>query len=169
MKDLLKTLREEHRWLLEKLDDKGSIAEIIDFLEKVHHPKEEQLLFPYMAAQPRLKQGGPRCSHFMGLRLELAPHLQAKKRLEEFTASIGVTMEPLPPPVWLTPQCPLSIPMEEHELCHNLARALRWLFNHDLTSEQTRMKEQLISDFQSLLRTHIDKEDTCLFVLCESL
>lgn len=169
MKELLKTLREEHRWLLEKLEDEKNLLEVIDFLEQVHHPKEEQILFPFMADKPGLKQGGPRCSYFMGLRLELTPHLQIKKRLEEFTASIELAMVPVSPPAWLTPQCPLSIPMEEHELCHNLARALRWLLSRDLTSEQVRLRQQLISDFQYLLRNHIAKEDSCLFVLCESL
>lgn len=169
MKELLKTLREEHRWLLERLEDPGNIPEIIDFLKKVHHPKEEQLLFPLMAGQPRLNEGGPRCGYFMGLRLEMAPQIEVRKRLEEFQRSIGLSVNFQPPPAWLTPQCPLSIPMEEHELCHNLANALRWLYNHDLSAEQIQIKDRLTFDFQKLLRAHIDKEDTCLFVLCESL
>ena len=39
-------------------------------LKKNHHGKEEEILFPALAEVEILKQGGPKCVLFMGLRIE---------------------------------------------------------------------------------------------------
>lgn len=169
MNALLEKLRQEHQVILKMFEDQTPILDIIHFVEKVHHPLEEQELFPAVANHPLLREGGPLCTYFRGMELDLNPQqgprqtLQALYRAGFPEACAYASFE------WLNPQNPLSIPMDEHELGHEIAEALKILANSDMQKIYPGYFEALKAAYESLLRRHIAKEDGCLFVLCEKL
>ncbi|WP_347358692.1 hypothetical protein [Bdellovibrio sp.] len=169
MKDLLKKLREEHQQILKMFDEKVSILDIIHFVEEVHHPLEEQELFPAVSQNPLLCQGGPLCTYFRGLELDLNPQ-QASR---EYLCRLYTKGFPRPRPYasfdWLTPQNPLSLPMDEHVLGHEIAEALKLLSFPKYQTDFPDAFERLSRDYEKLLRQHIAKEDQCLFILCERI
>nr|BFD60165.1 hypothetical protein CKG001_22720 [Bdellovibrio sp. CKG001] len=169
MKDLLKKLREEHQQILKMFDDKVDILEIVQFVEEVHHPLEEQSLFPAVADNTLLCKGGPLCTYFRGMELDLNPQKGPRDYL------CGLYMRGFPRPrayasfPWLTPQNPLSLPMDEHVLGHEIAEALKLLSYPKYQAEFPQAFDRLSRDYEKLLRQHIAKEDQCLFILCESI
>jgi hemerythrin-like domain-containing protein len=167
VKDLLEKLRQEHQQILTMLDEKVSILEIIKFVEEVHHPREEQDLFPTISQNPLLSQGGPLCTYFRGLELDLNPNQDCHNYLLHLYDQ-GL---PKPPPYktfsWLNPQNPLSLPMDEHALGHEIAEALKHLTLPNCGPEFPDAFCKLSQYYEKLLRLHIAKEDQCLFVLCE--
>lgn len=128
---------------------------------------EENLLFPYIKDRPFLNQGGPRCSHFMGIRLELDPLSQVRLHIQEFIKDSKFKIEPYKALPWLTPQSPLSIPFEEHAIGAELGQCLHYLFELKGEDIYLRHFSKLYSDYIKLLKMHIDKEDNCLFIMCE--
>lgn len=168
MTDLLKQLRQEHVQILEMLNKGEDILKVIDFVEKIHHRKEEELLFPLIAKQAWLSQGGPLCTYYRGLQLEFDPLAPVRRYLHLFYEQSGQSAPTLKKHSWLSEQSPLSIPMEEHFIGHELSEALRFLApkkNSALYAEFFEVFRTLYSD---LLRGHIAKEDNCLFVMCEA-
>lgn len=169
MNALLEKLHQEHQIILKMFDEQVSILEIIHFVERVHHPLEEQELFPAVAAHPLLREGGPLCTFFRGMELDLNPQEGPRQHLQKLykegfpKASAYASFD------WLNPQNPLSLPMDEHELGHEIAEALKILVNPDMQKIYPGYFEALKADYESLLRRHIAKEDGCLFVLCEKL
>lgn len=160
-------LRDQHQFILRLLEEPDKILELIRFVEDVHHPLEEQKLFPVIAETLWLRQGGPRCSLHMGLRLERDPLAKMRGHLKAFYESAQRTPGPSTNPVWLTQQNPLSIPMEEHAVSHELAESLKYLLKNPESDLSRTHYKILYSDFCELLKMHIDKEDHCLFVMCE--
>lgn len=169
MNDLLRKLREEHQLILKMFEDGTSILEIIHFVEKVHHPLEEIELFPKVANHPLLSQGGPLCTFFRGMELDLQPQQTPRRHLKELYDQGFPRPTPYATFDWLTNQNPLSLPMDEHELGHQLAEALKILVSPEEQKKYPGYFEWLRKDYEDLLRNHIAKEDGCLFVLCEKL
>jgi len=141
--------------------------ELIHFLEEVHHPLEEEVLFPVLSKTSWLCQGGPRCSLHMGIRIEQDPLGKIEKHLADFSQKSGWRANPSQDPSWLSQQSPLSIPMEEHAVSHRLADALKELRKDRESALYREFFPLLYNDFCQLLKMHIDKEDHCLFVMCE--
>ncbi|BEV68989.1 hypothetical protein Bb109J_c2409 [Bdellovibrio bacteriovorus] len=169
MNDLLRKLREEHQTILKMFEQKAPILEILHFVEAVHHPLEEQELFPKIAAHPLLSQGGPLCTYFRGMELDLAPQSEPRRRLKLLHEQGLPQASAYPSFEWLNAQNPLSLPMDEHELGHHLAEAIKILLKPEMREKYPGALEALKSDYEQLLRRHIAKEDGCLFVLCEKL
>jgi hypothetical protein len=103
----------------------------------------------------------------MGIRLEQDPLGKIEKHLSDFAQSSGWDAKPTEDPAWLTQQSPLSVPMEEHAVSHRLADALRELRKDRDSVLYLEYFPLLYNDFVRLLKMHIDKEDHCLFVMCE--
>ena len=169
MNTLLQTLRDEHQVILKMFNEKQNILDIITYLETVHHPREEQELFPLVAAHPMLSQGGPLCTYFRGLELDLAPFDSVKNYLKRLYAqgfprsSLYASFD------WLTPGNPLNIPMGEHDLGHEIGEALKYLSLPGHSEQYPGAFPKLSEEYEALLRAHIDKEDRCLFIMCEKL
>lgn len=169
MVNLLDELREEHQKILGMLEEKRDIREIIEFVEKVHHPKEEIQLFPHIATHPLVSEGGPRCTFFKGMEIDMDLLGPARRRLKDYYAAGG----PKPPSYrefsWWNPQNPIDVPMGEHALGHALAHALLFLLEEGNQSLRAVHFDGFRRDYEDLMRLHINKEDTCLFVMCERL
>ncbi|MFS4457895.1 hypothetical protein [Bdellovibrio sp. HCB2-146] len=149
--------------------DKGEdILKVIDFVETIHHPKEEQLLFPVIAKQVWLSQGGPLCTYYRGLQLEFDPLAPVRRYLRLFYEQSGISAPSIGEYSWLSEQSPLSIPMEEHFIGHELSVALRFLSNKKNSALYAEFFEIFRKLYSDLLRVHISKEDNCLFVMCEA-
>jgi hemerythrin-like domain-containing protein len=177
---LIPELNAEHRFILERLNTirdlagsregveanktplKDSLGALRDALE-AHHDKEEKILFPALHRCPQLRQGGPRCTLFMSQLLhdnigrsfvETAPPWIAP--VEEETEILAIRAA----------NSPLTLPLEEHRGGRiAMQRMLRML------DEGTDAGEFLflLSRFDRMMRLHIEKEETCLFVLAERL
>lgn len=175
MKELLKELTEEHQKILDEIKffenskepDKNRLQALFHFVESEHHEKEERHLFPWIAQQTWLNCGGPLCGFFMGVRLELNPLSRMRQHLEAFYQKHGRLSSDERKFPWLTQQSPLSIPMEEHELGHQLSQALTYLMKSSVDLTEDAFFQVLLQDYFALLRMHIDKEDHCLFVQCK--
>lgn len=151
------------------LNSDHDILDIIRLVEKVHHPLEEQELFPAIAAHPLLRQGGPLCTYFRGIELELSPRDRMQEHLEEAYREGLPQATPYAEFSWLNPQNPLSMPMDEHVTGHNLAEAISFLAKSPDDPLYKKFYAVLCQDYKKLLRAHIDKEDNCLFVMCERI
>ncbi len=57
--------------------------------------------------------------------------------------------------------------MEEHAVSHRLSEALKELCKDREKPLAREFFPILYSDFCELMKMHIDKEDHCLFVMCE--
>lgn len=171
MEQVLARLREEHQFILQLLTEPDRILELIEFVEGTHHPLEEEKLFPLIAKAPWLRQGGPQCSLHMGLRLDRDPLERMRTHLGSFYKQVTQQADwhrrPAAAPDWLNAQNPLSIPMEEHALSHDLAAGLKYLLMAPPIELFDSFYKTLHEDFCDLLKLHIDKEDHCLFVMCE--
>ncbi len=175
MKLLIKTLKSEHETILEeikfledsKLVDEARLSSLFHFVEFTHHEKEEAILFPWMAKQNWLRQGGPLCGHFMSVRLDLNPLTRMHQHLEDFYIKHLYLPSYNKSFSWLNPQNPMSIPMEEHEMGHLLSQTLLYLIQTPQEAPKKDFFRTLLEDYFSLLRMHIHKEDNCLFVQCE--
>lgn len=160
-------LRQQHQDILKMLDRPELAAELIHFVESVHHPLEEKELFPFLDKQKCLVAGGPKCSYFMGIRLELDPLGAMKKNLQKFFANTSFRPEPYPTLPWLTPQSPLSLPFEEHAVGADLAQSLLFLLKPENEELHTQFFAIIFKDYCRLLKMHVDKEDNCLFIIYE--
>lgn len=145
------------------------ILDIIEFVEKIHHPREEIELFPLISRHPLLKKGGPRCIYFIGMNLDFEPFAPVRQRLQSFYVSGGAVAPPYQEFSWLTEQNPLSIPMDEHKLGHELGKAIFFLSKNKESPLYDKFFESFCDDYCRLLKVHIEKEDTCLFLICEAL
>lgn len=168
MLEVLNELREEHRTIL-SLIQKNDILAVIKYVEEVHHPKEEKILFPKLAGHPLLNQGGPRCMYFRGLELDLQIYEGSRKLLKSFYQNKGPRPGDYTDFAWLKDNSPLNIPMEEHRLGHELACAIQFLYTHPSSNLYKDFLAPLEREYVRLLKLHIEKEDTCLFILAERI
>lgn len=167
MSDLILELRQEHQNILSLIGQRD-ILSLLDLVETVHHPKEENLLFPLLAEHPRLREGGPRCMYFRGLQMDLNIHAPAEKLLSQYYKSGGSPPSEYKKFSWLTEQSPLHLPMYEHHLGHALGSAMREILSGKHPGAESLLMD-LYGEYCRLLNLHIEKEDTCLFVLAETL
>jgi hemerythrin-like domain-containing protein len=169
MKDVIKTLRGQHQEILIKLERSEDLLSIISFVEDVHHVLEEEALFPIIAENPMLREGGPMCTYFWGMEMEFSPKTPAQDLLRRLYEK-GLE-HPDGPQVfpWLHKSSPLSIPMSEHALSAELSHAIRKLSQEPEGGLAREFLSPLKNEYIKLLRAHIDKEDNCLFILCERL
>lgn len=156
------------------LDDAKLVNDILDrvsfLVEFVHHGKEEELLFPALIDKNCLNQGGPKCTYFMGLRLDSNPcdfiFSEAQRR-----------SPPMKVPDW-NPQLAdllkrnqfLEVPCEEHAAGSLAVKMMKEEVLHIINDrvDQLSKLSKIHSEYQRLLRLHIEKEDNCLFLIADS-
>lgn len=156
---LLKKLRQSSASDTARFEDIQDLLECLSFLVgRVHHYKEEELLFPLLHDTGRLSEGGPMCTLFQGLSLEndfssriiqrrtssYAPHELNEKIKKALDAG-----------------SPLRVPVEEHLLGHECLWQAKQYKSMDSTFNK------ILDDYYDLLRLHIRKEDECLFKVAE--
>lgn len=149
------------------LDQPELTRELLHYVENEHHPLEEQELFPHIKDQPFLCKGGARCSYFMGLRLDFDTTKDDRALLGNFYSEASYQLRPYPIPIWLSSQSPLSMPFDEHVLGAELAGSILFLLNQSESALYEEFFASLYRSYCRLLRVHIDKEDNCLFIMCE--
>lgn len=175
MKNLLDELEQEHIWIEKEIAefqnaplDKTQFLKFLNFVE-THHQKEEKQLFPWIAEQTWLTQGGPKCTYFMGLRLDFNHSAAVQTALKRFVLSYPDFKFNDPEYfTWLQSSSPLSIPMEEHQLSSRLKECLLYILDCDpqqMTEDQS-LGKKLLDNYVDLLKIHLVKERDCLFVLC---
>lgn len=167
MRDTLILLRKQHQEILAMLDQPERALELIHFVENDHHPLEEEKLFPFLNNQKCLHQGGPRCTMYMGMRLEFNPLDQVRKHLKNFFLKTEFRPPAYPALPWLEASNPISIPFEEHVIGAELAQSIIYLLSDSGKELREEFFPILYQDYCRLLRLHIDKEDNCLFLMCE--
>lgn len=181
--DIIQHLKNEHQKIYQLIDEiktqcnlilenktyvQSDIKNIIKraqiLVEKTHHHKEEEILFPLLATKQMIKQGGPMCSLHFGLRMNFPP----EQKVFNFLKQSGKIVIPsnYPKYSWLTEGSPISIPLEEHFLGKLLIMNLKELL--DLNSSYTLIHKNL-ELYSWLLDQHAKKEDDCLLELCNEL
>lgn len=138
------------------------------FVIEFHHRREERFLFPLIASHPKLSEGGPGCTKFMGLRLMSGMNKDIFEKEQELGLQIYKAAQELSP--YLQPQNPITIPVEEHAAETVL---IRWM-DRELEISRT---SQLSCDkmawalerYYDLLREHSQKEDECLFIMAQRI
>lgn len=141
MLDLLKILRTTND--VQGLRDILALFRVA--LGELHHHKEEHVLFPALLTAAPLAQGGPRCGHFMNHPLNES-FGEARDAPSRFAGT------------------PLMIPIGEHRAGH---RALALIERELLNPSGPHELYLLTTKFDTNLRLHIEKENTCLFVLAD--
>lgn len=169
MNALISDLRLQHKDILEMIARNEDILSIINFVEKIHHPLEEKELFPAVAANPLLREGGPLCTYFRSIDLELGPKEAPLQHLEDLYNKGFPRPPEYPTYDWFNAQSPLSIPMDEHVLSHAIGTALHGLAEIKNSALYAEFFQKLSDDYISLLKLHINKEDNCLFIMCEKM
>jgi hemerythrin-like domain-containing protein len=132
-------------------------------LTDIHHHKEEDVLFPALLEQAPLNQGGPRCGHFVNHPLSE----DAKRAFHAKAQSAKIPMPTLSPFVShvFDLNMPLTIPLSEHFAGKNALE----LMEAELKNPSGNAHEffLLASKFDLMMRLHIEKEDTCLFMIAD--
>ena len=128
------------------------------FVEQLHHGKEEDILFPLLAENPALNQGGPQCTFFMGMKLNrdpVNPIFDVMGR--PATKHPKVMIDQI-----LKNQSPLRIPIEEHQAGAAAIHFLKSRLQQNLVDETF---ARMLQNYRQLLQSHMDKENKCLFIL----
>lgn len=172
---LIQKLTDEHRQILKTLEEvklRSSamikefrpylVNEIENALQNLqaqmsaHHQLEEKVLFPKLFNSGEIFPGGPRCTHFMGLKLLEEPN---DDRQREFKSAIE--------------QSPLGIPINEHRIAagylEEIFKILNELKSANFVGEDLIKLKIMIDKYDQLLKNHIEKEETCLFVMAKTI
>ncbi|MBT4761090.1 MAG: hypothetical protein HOO06_05270 [Bdellovibrionaceae bacterium] len=155
------------------------IMHVIKILARdLHHHKEEAILFPLLDELPQLKNGGPKCTLFYGIKMEKNFDAKIKKALLEEPDVIA-------PPAWIDitkslhdKNSPLKIPLDEHDYGYYYVNLIsKEIQRYGEDPLRTHPLIVLLLQFVDLMEFHIKKEDECLYqvaltalsseVLCE--
>ncbi len=183
MNIILKDLVDEHRLFLAALDIfsqsaasthfdsrlRGplfrALSSFLNFLEKEHHGKEEDILFPILDEGSIADLGGVKCALYFTPRVLETGSLNSYRTLRE---AMGLPEALQPPPGssfrgrMFAKKSMLTVPLEDHILG---AAAAKWI----LGLEQKPAPEiaSALKHYAHFLRGHIKREDDCLFPQCE--
>ncbi len=135
-----------------------------EFADKLHHRKEEDILFAHLEALPQLP-GGPHCTYYAGLRLIREP---AHEQVKQINRSLGLEEDDAIPQI--KEGNPLNPIIEEHLLGRKLVVTMQ----ADLKNFEEGHQRDFLADFfryfdqyHSLLQEHITKENDCLFYMVD--
>jgi hemerythrin-like domain-containing protein len=141
----------------------------LELLLQEHHRREEEILFARLAKFSRLTEGGPMCTHYMGVRIGSDPVARLENAMKE---TFGTFARPVLAPemeALIEKNSPLSIPLEEHKAGAAAMRAMKKLVEAFLRGDT--LAEISLSRlgrlYVNMLRLHIEKEDHCLFKIVE--
>lgn len=162
--DIFSHLISEHR-SIEKLlaqlqaskqENLSDILAKVDVALKTHHENEEKILFPAASQAVPIQQGGPRCTYFMGIRIED----DVTRRIFDFLKQNGQAIDIHTSTEFcdslIKQNHPLAIPLGEHIAGHNLMEFMK-------KNTKSNTVQKAIDLYCELIHLHIEKEDTCLF------
>lgn len=139
-----------------------SALKALKILLDVHHSKEEDILFPALHRCPQLKEGGPKCGLYM-------THLLNDNIGRSFIES-EAHFTPVPESAEIAAireaNSPLMIPIEEHRGGHIAIQQADQILAGPIDAANLQF---ILARFDWMMRLHIEKEDTCLFVLANHL
>lgn len=138
------------------------------FLEEFHHGKEEELLFPALAANPGVHAGGPECVLHFDQQMRSPPMETARRAC--VAMAVDAVELPWPPELerLRKSQSPLTIPLEDHEAGRMLLRAVELSLGQDEMGAGEKAL-RLFETYRDLQERHIRKENGCLFRMSRSL
>lgn len=161
---VFRLLKAEHTQIRNRISQANTAQEqrsLLDWLwrevEGRLHSQEETLLYPLVAANPRLAEGGPYCTHYFDQHLNNSPSQKAKS----LTGSEAGWEERQRS--FCDLQSPILIPLEEHR---SLKHILRYLIETQLSDADFLLAFEI---YRSLLYLHLTKEERCFFRVCQSL
>lgn len=162
-------------WNREHWNSLENLILFIDvFIERYHHRKEEEILFPKIDLSPIVYQGGPYCTHFYHFHLMYQHYEQSLELLKE----AGLPKEPPPTSERVKKivenRSGLMVPLEEHWASHNVLRLLQHqigLYKNLTKREQCQIDiiRKGLSFYSSLIHQHTEKENKCLFAMADNL
>lgn len=132
-----------------------------DYVDHVHHSKEENILFEAIYPIKNI-EGGPRCIYYKELQIQREPVVEQVKKIKK---ELGI-LEPDFYDNWnasVHQGCIVNPLLEEHIL----GRQLVTLIEHEagqLVSGKTQSNQKLIMalyGYVSMIEEHIEKENTC--------
>lgn len=183
MNAILKDLGDEHQLFLAALDIfpqsaasvhfdsrlRGPLFQALRnffrFLEKEHHGKEEDILFPILDEGNIADLGGVKCALYFTPRVLETGSLNSYRTLWE-AMGLPEALQPPPAPSFrgrmFEKKSMLTVPLEDHILG---AAAAKWI----LSLERNPGAEiaSALKHYANFLRGHIKREDDCLFPQCE--
>lgn len=165
----LDDLLQEHKSYLDflALKDEECLSKFEEFCTELqrHHEKEEKILFKIIERENILDSGGPNCISYYFPRTmdnflwEDGYHALKKRisvsNLQESHEKSGGGV------IGFGGNGMLMIPREDHQLGHAILGMIR-------QEKCIEVKADLWGRFRTFLREHIEREDNCLFLLCDS-
>lgn len=150
------------------VDLKDVIEYLITVVEKLHHEKEEKILFPFLNSTNALQAGGPNCSLFMQIFLEKQTFAEVFKFAE--TAGISPIQISREAQNLINANSPLTIPLKEHHAGQYLIELMKskLISKGSLGEEDNRELKSFILRYIEMLRLHIRKENECLFIVARA-
>lgn len=132
-----------------------------DFADKVHHAKEENILFPEIYPIENI-EGGPHCIYYKELELQRPPVLE---RIQESYQKMGLDEQTMKKQ-WreITRQGHILNPLlEEHILGRTLLKQIDYEVAQCLRGKSSNNNELVYAmySYASMLEEHIEKENTC--------
>ncbi len=152
---------------LKKEVDMEPVSVLLDFFsgyaDKIHHAKEEDVLFPYLDKMSVLS-GGPHCSYYSSLRFISPPIEKVIHNLNEEMHKPDEVKNHT-----ITEGNPLNPILEEHALGRKLIERLRFELEGLQKKQKTDFRDffYYLNRYIGLLEEHIKKEDTCLFYMVD--
>ncbi len=156
-------------WTPELLNAFETLIGFIEtFMENNHHHKEEELLFPRIDMSPIVYQGGPYCTHYYHFHLEYQRYDQSQELAKETQTTIAPLL--LSPAVqqMVDHKNALMVPLEDHWASHNYTQIFKTFLSQaksGIPIDHLLFRRSFIG-FIGLIAQHTEKENNCLFVMC---
>jgi hypothetical protein len=155
---------------LEKVGQKwAAYAELVTYLrtlEETEDLREEQFLFPIIAAKAEISSGGPLCMFYFG---------QATQPLERVAKLIGRSLNQTPDSVaphlreFFKENSHVCIPVSEHIACAALCNQMESILKQDCSTLALTELENLAAVYRDIRKQNFEKEDNCLLPMTMSL
>ncbi len=152
---------DECRKAIEQAQSLNDKKKLLDWLWKVveneHHFKEEKLIYPVLAKNKKINEGGPFCTLYFDEHITNRPSEVCKKITNKDVSwqehQIDFKENPTS----------LNIPLEEH-------RSLRDILKFLIENKERLSDDEFLKNFgiyENMLKHHNAKEEKCFFRVCE--
>lgn len=134
------------------------------YADKIHHGKEEDILFPQAYASGLGHKSGSHCTLFFGRFLDHGYLDDIKADLVGYEPPISkYTPKPILREI-IENKSPLVIPLEEHEIgVYSMQIMVAELDKKGRPDWSPELLLRTARRYANMLKSHIDKEDQCLF------
>jgi hemerythrin superfamily protein len=163
----LQSIRDEHKFILTTLSSLQANLDWPHFFQfcraqvQEHEKLEELFLFTAIASKEEIKAGGPYCMLYYGLHLQNPPLNAAASACCEPSfdprKNLNSTRKP-----FFEMNSPVCIPVEDHMALEQILKKVEQ--NADALNIIG-----LASLYMRILKSHFEKEDSCLLPMCQSI